>query len=140
MNTWFSPGSVWFSPDARMVLLEDIGGYSHPQHIQCWDLRGPLPRMQLQGLAESFTPDGSRAAIAEWDETQAAIAEWQAASQPRCRAATAWWMSSTLLHRWPGCTSSRPRSTRRQSPRTDGLWPCRRTGVTRSSQVRSPPS
>jgi WD40 repeat protein len=64
---WLSPEKIWFSPDGRMLLLEDIGGFGRPRHIQCWDLRGPSPLMQLHGPAESFTPDGSRAAIAEWD-------------------------------------------------------------------------
>ena len=50
-----------------MLLLEDIGGYGRSREIQCWDLRGASLLMQLQGPAESFTPDGSRAAIAEWD-------------------------------------------------------------------------
>jgi WD40 repeat protein len=75
-RSWFSPERIWFSPDATMLLLEDIGGHGRPPHIQCWDLRGPYPLMQLQGPTESVTPDGSRAAIAEWDATRASMAQW----------------------------------------------------------------
>jgi WD40 repeat protein len=66
-NAWISPENLWFSPDGRMLLVEDIGGYTDSPRMQCWDLSGATPRLVLQGPAEGFTPDGSRAAIAEWD-------------------------------------------------------------------------
>ncbi len=68
-DPWIDPEVLWFSPDARRLLLEDIGGYTDPPRIQCWDLSGESPRLVLQGLSEGFTPDGSRAAIATWDHT-----------------------------------------------------------------------
>ena len=58
---WFSPANVWFSPDARMLLLEDIGGYTSPQRIQCWDLSGASPSLRHQGRPESIAPGGSKA-------------------------------------------------------------------------------
>ncbi len=63
------PEILWFSPDARLLLLEDLGGYTDPPRIQCWDLSGESPRMVLKGPSEGFTPDGSRAAVATWDGT-----------------------------------------------------------------------
>jgi len=68
-NDWFGPRNVWFSPDARILLLEDLGGNPPHQRVQGWDLSGASPRLGLQGPSESFTPDGSRAAIAKWDVT-----------------------------------------------------------------------
>jgi WD40 repeat protein len=69
---WMIPGNAWFSPDGRALLLEDIGGYTSPQRVQCWDLSGAAPRLAFQGPSESITPDGSRAAIAEFDH----ISRW----------------------------------------------------------------
>jgi WD40 repeat protein len=63
------PETLWFSPDARLLLLGDLRGHGDPPLIQCWDLSGESPRMVLKGLWEGFTPDGSRAAIATWDHT-----------------------------------------------------------------------
>ena len=66
-NPWISPESLWFSPDGRMLLLEDVGGFGVSSQMQCWDLSGASPLLVLPGPAESFTPDGSRAAIVNWD-------------------------------------------------------------------------
>jgi WD40 repeat protein len=66
-NPWISPESLWFSPDGRMLLLEDVGGFGVSPQMQCWDLSGASPRLVLHGPVQGFTPDGSRAAIAEWD-------------------------------------------------------------------------
>jgi WD40 repeat protein len=66
-NAWFSPGHIRFSPDARSLILEDIGGYTNPERIQCWDLSGASPRRGAQTLSEGFSPDGSRTVIAEYN-------------------------------------------------------------------------
>jgi WD40 repeat protein len=66
-NDWFSPQAARFSPDARILLLEDIGDYSAPTRVQCWDLTGPSPRRGFWGAAGGVTPDGSVAALAERD-------------------------------------------------------------------------
>jgi WD40 repeat protein len=59
--------AIRFSPDARTLFLEDLGGYTRSEIIQCWDLSGASPRLVVQGPSESFAPEASRAAIAEFD-------------------------------------------------------------------------
>ena len=67
-NGWFFPKNAWFSPDGRTLFLEDLGGYGNrSERIEVWDLSGASPRLGLRGPSESFTPDGSRGAIAQWD-------------------------------------------------------------------------
>ena len=58
---------AWFSPDARVLVLEDLGGYTFLPRIQSWDLSGASPSLGLQGPSVSITPDGTRAAIARFD-------------------------------------------------------------------------
>jgi WD40 repeat protein len=68
-NNGFSAGHIGFSPDARTLMLKDLGGYSNsiPERIQSWDLSGASPNLGVQAPSEAFTPDGSRAAIAEFN-------------------------------------------------------------------------
>lgn len=69
LSNGFSPGHIGFSPDARTLILKELGGYSNsiPERIQSWDLSGASPSLGVQAPSEGFTPDGSRAAIAEFN-------------------------------------------------------------------------
>jgi len=67
LSNAFSPGHIGFSPDARTLMLKDLGGYGNPERIQSWDLAGASPSRGVQAPSDGFTPDGSRAAIAEYN-------------------------------------------------------------------------
>ena len=68
-NDWFGPGAAWFGPGAKMLFLEDLGGYTSSRRVQAWDLAAPSPRLALQGPSESFATEVPRAIIARWDVT-----------------------------------------------------------------------
>jgi len=64
---WFHPNGAWFSTDAKTLFLEDLGGVGDRPEVQARDISVAPPRLVLRGPSESFTPDGSRAAVAEWN-------------------------------------------------------------------------
>ena len=66
-NDWFSPQGIRFSPDARILFLEDIGGYTTPSESNAGTAPGSTRAWSFKGRRKASLPDGSRAAIAEFD-------------------------------------------------------------------------
>ncbi len=80
-NGGFSPQNIRFSPDGRLLILEDIGGYTDPPRIEVWDLSGASPRL---GLADR------RKASRRTAPGEPSPSGMSPRAGTQCRATTAW--------------------------------------------------